>query len=203
MRPDPVFEAGGVTRQEWRRRRTILVLSLLPLILAMLFRVWLGGGTLGVLLAMVFAVVLVGSIAISQRRARALRHDAIDRGGAFEAPAILRIEQLLASPQLAGSVKGLNERLRRRGWGKVGGRLTVDVVGVNWVPDPPSRRRGVGELGIRWADLDDVELVPMVGVGGGVGLELHLAGDASLSVHTADADALRVVLDRCFRSQRR
>lgn len=203
MRRDPVLEAGGVTRQEWRRRRTILVLSLLPLILAMLFRVWLGGGTLGLVLTVVFTVVLLGSIAIAQRRARVLRQGAIERGGAFEAPAILRIEQLMASPRFDGSVKGLNERLRRRGWGKVGGSLTADLVGVRWVPDRPSRHRGVGEMEIPWADLDDVELIPMVGVGGGVGLELHLAGGASLSVHTADADALRVVLNRYFRSQRR
>ncbi len=38
--------------------------------------------------------------------------------------------------------------------------------------------------------------VPMFGVGGGVGMELHLTGNQRLSVHTLDIDALQTALDR-------
>lgn len=176
-------------------------MSLLPLILVMIFRVWLGGGALGVLVTAVFAVALVGGIAVSQRRGRTVRREVVSRGGDFEAPAMLRLEQLLASPRFGAAVDNLAVRLRRRGHGEVGGRVSVHQEGVVWSPDKLSKRRGIAALRVPWTDVDDVELVPMVGVGGGVGLELHLTGDAQLSIHTADAAALRAALDRCFRGQ--
>lgn len=195
------FEAGVSTRQQWRRRRVIMIASLLPLILVMAFRVWMGGGVLGAVLVAVFTVVLVSGVAVTQRRARVARREVISRGGAFEAPAMLRLEQLLASPRFFASIENLTARLRRRGYGRVGGRLTVDQEGVAWLPGRHSIRRGLAELQVPWMDIDDVELVPMAGVGGGVGLELHLAGGSRLSVHTSDAGTLQVVLDRRLRIQ--
>ena len=176
----------------------ILALSLPPPIAASLFQVWLAGGELGVALAATLTVVLVGGIALTQRRASLTRREAIQRGVGFEGPAILRLEQLLSSPQLAVSVKDLKERLRRRGWGQLGGKLTVGNDGLRWRPDAPARRRGVSELRIPWCDIDGLEIVPMAGIGGGVGLELHLVHNAQLSVHTVDADALHGVFERWF-----
>src|SRR5262245_14642665 len=198
MRSGSSFESDA-NRQKWRQRRVLLALGLLPLILVMVFRVWLDAGALGVVLAALFTIALVTGIALQQKRKGSARHELVDNGGPFEAPAVLRLEQLLASIRFASSVESVAPRLRRRGWGQVGGRLAVDEAGISWFPDRPASRRGFLALALPWEEVADVALVPMAGIGDGVGLELQLSDGSQLSIHTADIAALRTVLERWFR----